>query len=139
MANTMAQASAEIADEIPFTALDTPCCPNPPTCPEREEWRFKFKGCPPTFATQPSMQCEVAPLGDRYWVADLNPLLYERGLVSGAMWNPYQHMQARQGFIQFLTADMKKTTDPYSRPIKSLGDSFCVQQQRRGPPPYTQF
>lgn len=127
--------------ETPVTAFETPCCPDPPPCPEQVFWSAKFKGCPVQYIDPPQATCEVNPYGNRYWVTDLNPLLYERGLISGAKWNPYQHMNARQMLAQFLWQDMKKigANDPYTKPISNLNESFCINQATNGPPQYTRF
>ncbi len=125
----------------PVTAFDTPCCPNPPPCNEEVLWRAQFKGCPPSYIDNPKAVCEVNPYGDRYWVTDLNPLILERSIISGAKWNPYQHMNARQMFAQFLWADMKKigSNDSYTKPIGNLNDSYCIRQATSGSPKYTRF
>lgn len=133
------KASNESLLHTPITAYEPSCCPNSSSCPTDVQWQARFKGCSPVFANGPAMSCEVAPLGDRYWVADMNPLLYERQLISGAEWNPYQHFNARQMFTQFLTKDIRKTTDPYTRPIRSLDETYCQQLQTRGPPRFTSF
>lgn len=141
LTDLMANVTEEYADEIPFTAMETPCCPNPPTCPERLWWQAQFKGCQTSYtdSDNPEIRCEVAPIPDRYKVADLNELLFERSIATAAEWNPYEHMNARQLFIQFINADMGRGGDPYSRPVKKMGESYCALQSRRGPPPYTTF
>lgn len=119
--------------------LNPPCCPIPPPCEEKLGWRARYKGCETTFATDnPNNQCKVNPKGERYFVADLNPLIYERGLISGAKWNPYEHFNARQMFTQFISTEIRKDSDPYAKPIEDLNQTFCAQKARLGrPPEYT--
>lgn len=133
------QAYNDILKQTPITAFDPKCCPNPPLCGENVLWKGTFKGCPTTFATDPSMSVEVAPLGDRYWVADLNPLMYERSIIMGAEWDPYQHMRARQGWAQFLSADLRRNTDKYTQPLNNIDDTFAAKFKTQGPPAFTLF
>jgi len=126
--------------QTPVTALDLKCCPNPPMCKEEVAWRAAYKGCPYTYVRdQPTAQCEVAPLGDRYWVGDLNPLLYERRIMQAADQNPYNFMQARQMLTQFLMKDVVEVKDRYTRQISDLDKSYCMQLNTQGPPTYTTF
>jgi hypothetical protein len=83
----------------------------------------------------------VAPLGDRYWVADLDPLKFERSLMQAAEPNPYDFMNARQMWMQFLNKDLVERGDPYTRPLPSnnLSASYCMRQNTQGPPAYTNF
>ncbi len=140
LAQAGTQAYQDTTAQTPVTAFDIQCCPNPPPCQEEIAWRARFKGCPPTyFADQPQLQCEVTPLGDRYWVADINPLLYERSIAQQAEPNPYSHMQARQLWMQFLMHDLVQVRDPYTRPISGLDQAYCSQLKTQGPPRFTQF
>jgi hypothetical protein len=81
----------------------------------------------------------VAPLGDRYWVADTNPLLFERSIMQQAEQNPYDYMQARQMWMQFLMKDIVPVKDPYTREISNLDQSYCAKLATQGPPRYTNF
>lgn len=125
--------------EMVKDAFETPCCPNPPPCQERVAWQAKFKRCPTTFVNVPQMQVPVNEYGDRYSVADLNPLLLERSRISGAKWNPYEHMNARQMFAQFISKDIRKDGDQYSKPVKNLDDTYAAKFIAHGPPKYVLF
>jgi len=133
------QVSSELRTRPPNSkALEPPCCPNPPNCSERVGWQARFKGCQTTFDDR-GTTCEVAPRGARYWVADLDPLIMERSRIAGAQWNPYEHMRARQMWVQFAMADKRKDTDPYTKLVPNLDQTFCQQQAQNGPPRYTTF
>lgn len=116
------------------------CCPFPPQCGDRVLWRARFADCPTTFATGPEYRCEVNPIPPRYSVADLNPLIWERNLRIADEWNPYEHFDARQKWVQFMYADMTgRSNDPYTRPISSVGDTYCNQVRQHGTPAYVNF
>jgi hypothetical protein len=122
------------------SGFDLQCCPNNPSnCQEQVYWRASFKGCPTTYADDPSMRCEINPVGDRISVADLDPLKFERSIAQEAQWNPYRFMNGRQLWMQFLMHDMTNTSDPYTRPIPNLDQSYCMQQNLKGPPAFTVF
>ena len=134
--------------QTPVTAFQAPCCPNPPACGQSILWRAQFKNCPTCWigqaggqAAEGGMQTEVAPLGDRYWVADLNPLIQARGVMNGALWNPYRHWNNLPLLSQFLWADngFRATRDPNTQPVARLEDSFSFKQATQGPPLYTRF
>lgn len=116
-----------------------PCCPNPTACQETAWWQAAFKGCPYSYADNSNIRCEVAPLGDRYWVTDLNPLWYERNIMHQAEQNWYDYMNARQMLQQFLMVDVRPRHDPYCKELQSIDQSFCIQQRANGPPQYTTF
>jgi hypothetical protein len=141
LAQAETQAYADTMNEMQknTNAVKTPCCPVPPPCEEKVVWQARFKGCGPSWSTSKGVSCQVAPLGDRYWVADLNPLMYQRGILTGEIWNPYQHFNARQMHTQFLTTDFPKNRDPYTRPIQNLDQTYCAQMAKNGPPEYTRF
>lgn len=134
------QAYFDTQAQIPVTALDLQCCPNPAPCQEQISWRNTWKGCPYTyFADRPAQQCEVNPYGDRYWVADLDPVKYEMSIAMAAEQNPYNFLNARQALMQFLMKDVVQQKDPYTRPIADLDNSYCMKLKTQGPPRYTTF
>jgi len=140
LSSVIEQAYQTTMNNMPFTALDQPCCPTPSNCAEDVQWKAQFKHCPTTSVNTPAMTCAVAPKGDRYFVADLNPLLFERSLMDGAMWNPYKHFDNRQMLAQFLWSDIRPSgKDPYSKRISNLDDNFCIKQAKQGPPQYVSF
>lgn len=140
LAQIATQAYSDTVSSIPVTAFQQQCCNTPPPCDNQVAWQAKFKGCPVTyFADDATQQCEVAPLGDRYWVADINPLLCERQMMQQAEPNPYDFMNARQMWMQFLMKDNISTKDPYTRRVSDLGQTYCAQLKTQGPPQYTTF
>jgi len=138
LSDIITQAFKDTQAQTAVTAFDVQCCPNPAPCQEQVYWRAQFKGCPYTYADDPALLCEVNPVGDRYMVADLEPLLFERRLMQQAEPNPYDFMNARQLWMQFLMKDWVQTRgDPYTRQIPNLDQSFCMQQNTKGPPQFT--
>jgi len=124
----------------PVTAFDLQCCPDPGACQDQVAWRAAYKGCSPTyFADAPSDSVEVAPLGDRYWVADLSALLYERSIAQQAEPDPYSFMNARQMWMQFAWTDMVESKDRFTRPLSSLDQSYAVRFKTQGAPRFTNF
>lgn len=119
-------------------AFKKPCCDYQQPCTEQVAWQFTYPGCPYKYydANPP---IEIAPIGDRYRIADLNPLLYERRMMDGAEPDPYQYMNAYQGLVQFLNKDVVDRKDPYTRPITSFEESFIHKFKRDGPPQFTNF
>jgi len=133
---------AETIAKTPVTMFDVPCCESPGPCQEEITWRAQWKGAPTTyFGDAKADQVEVAPLGNRYWIADLNPLKYERSIMLQAEPDPYRNMNGRQLLMQFLTKDWQsaKVKDPYTRQIADLPESYRVQFLTQGPPKYTDF
>jgi hypothetical protein len=72
---------------------------------------------------------------------DLNPLIAARSVMSEAQWTPNtkEHINAIPAFTQFLTTSWVRNTDPYTVPLKSMNESYCVMQSQRGAPAYTLF
>lgn len=86
-------------------------------CDEEEVWQNSFPGCS-------SFHIPIEggdPAHDhRVWQGDLNPLLQERMALQAKEWNPYEHMRARQAWMQFLSQNMSGLSDQHTRPIDSL-------------------
>lgn len=139
LSKVITQAFLDTQKQTPVTAFDMQCCPNPAPCQEEVAWRARFKGCAPSYADDPALRCEVNYVGDRFMVADLNPLLYERGLMLAAEPDPYAFQNARQMFMQFILKDWTQTKDPYMKMLPNLDQSFCLSQNTQGPPKYTMF
>lgn len=100
------------------------CQTDPPACPLETVWKASFIGCPSTYVkTEP---CKNYTLDRRLWQADLNPLLMERGMLSGKEWNPYEHMHARQAWMQFISRDFSSRKDKYCREINSIEEVVCT-------------
>jgi len=109
-----------------------------PLCPQGVSWEASFPGCQTTYWPNKE-EVRVAPRQNRVYVADLNPLIYQRSVVNGQIWNPYEHMQARQKFIQFICTDPNKRTDPYTQPIQQPSDTYTARVKDVGYPEYTSF
>jgi len=140
--DVMNSAYANSVSQTPVTGFDLQCCANNPApCAEEVAWRARFKGCPTTYSDGSIQKCEVAELGPRYWLGDLNPLLYERSLMQEAEPNPYQFMQGRQLWMQFLMSDLvgNNIKDPYTRRISDFSQGYCAKLQTQGQPAYTDF
>ena len=103
-------------------------------------WQATFKGCPTTSSQDPQNQCKVNPRSSTHRIADLNQKIYERGIVTGAKWDPYKHHTARQLHMQFLYKDIKQTGNSYTKPIENMSNTFCATKARLGhPPEFTNF
>jgi len=102
------------------------CDTSPPLCPFETLWEGQFKGISslviPTY--EPMYQRDM-----RAWQTDLNSAQYERAIQCGAEWNPYEHMEGRQMFMQFSANEMAFSRDPYMRQVSSLEASKLVQPQ----------
>jgi len=122
-----------------------------PDCPHQEpaylpkehvQWQARWKHAPSMSICDPSAGiggCEVSPRSDRLWVADLNPLIREYRMISGAKWNPYRHWASRQMFNQFIGTEFSDVNDPYTKKINHLSDSYCIRRHLYGQPQYTTF
>lgn len=141
LANVGGQAFSDMVSENKVVGFELECCPHPGHCENEIFWRASYKGCPTTYIdeTVGYKQVEVAPLGDRYWLGDLDSLKYERSIMNAAEPNPYQYMNSRQMLMQFLMKDLTNLTDPQTRPIVSLDDSFSAKFLSGGPPKFTVF
>lgn len=142
LAITGGQAFADTVAQQKITGFELECCQNPiGECQNEIAWRNTYRGCPYTYIdeTKGYKPVEVAPLGDRYNIGDVSPLKYELSIAMAAEPNPYQNMGARQAFLSFLMKDLTNLTDPQTRPIVSLDDSYSARFQSQGPPKFTVF
>jgi len=123
------------------------CCTKAKPCRTWVNFKPQYAGCGETFmswdaATNGVVQgCDVAPRDSRLWVADQRPEIYERSLVSGAIWKPepYSRPHARQLFVQYLNATKYPDSSPYTKRIDNLSDTYCAIKARYGEPQYTSF
>jgi len=137
LADVGGQALADTVAQTQVTGFDLECCPSPGLCQEEVFFRSAFKGCPYTYFEGPNV--EINPNGDRYNIADLNPLLFERALLTAAEQNPYNYMSGRQILLQFLSKDLVNVSDRYCRPITSVDRSYVAQHASHGNPAFTTF
>lgn len=110
--------------------LPSTCSTAPSLCPLDTHWQAQFKNCPATWIEAPS--CKIYERDDRLWHKDLNPLIQERAMLAGEIWDPYKHFHARQMFAQMLTKDLVHRKDSYMRPISDLQDSYCFNKTKKG-------
>ena len=90
---------------------------------EKVDWNAQFIGCPSSSVRR---VCKSYPHDNRLWQADLNSLMQERSMMINREWNPYEHMQSRQKYMQFLSSNLQSRSDQYMKPIHSLSDIKCT-------------
>lgn len=112
------------------SVLPESCSTAPQLCPADTLWQAKFKGCPSTWIETPT--CKIYERDDRLWHKDLNPLIQERAMQNGEIWDFYKHFNARQLFSQFIAEDMVNRKDQYMRPISSMEESYCMGKEKAG-------
>lgn len=107
------------------------CSTEPPPCEMRTAWQTKFVGCPSVFIECPE-GCKKDGQGrdmykrdDQLWNRRLTDLIQERSVLSGEIWDPYKHFNARQKLTQILSEDMVHRKDKYMRPIENLEQAYC--------------
>jgi hypothetical protein len=127
----------------PVHVPPTTCCVGPKACRSPfKMWQARYKACPSTFHSYENDGSGTVPVNlpdARYWVGDLNPLMYGRGQISGAQWNPYQHMNRTQMAAQFSVATLVPASDPYTRPIEAPSDTYHEYTRKYGHPQYVTF
>lgn len=88
----------------------------------------------------PEQQVEIAPLPNKAWVNDLNPVIREYKLSgSSAGRNPYQYHYNRVKLMRALAADLSVYNDPYTRPIDNIQDSLAFQVAKNGHPKFIDY
>jgi hypothetical protein len=106
-------------------------------CPQKIEWQSQYPGCYSSSFNSPNYNCSINYPGDRYYIADYRPLVYERGLLIGSEPNFYKNfVQRRQNYLQFITNDWPVKKTNYLKPIKSIQDSYCYKNNM---PQYIHF
>ena len=132
--NLMEMGASAISDTmktIQPKILKDDCCPEPGMCDMHTVWKSTFAGCPSFHVRTGTIEpgdpgaCKDYTLDRRLWQADLNPLIMERSILSGKLWNPYEHMHARQKFLQFISTDFSSRKDKYCRRINNLEETAC--------------
>jgi hypothetical protein len=106
-------------------------------------WQSKFAGCPSSSthnSKNTSLQCVINYPGERLNVANLNPIMYERGRILASEPNFYNNFRTRrQQFIQLLTIDWPIKNSGYLKEIKKPEDSFCFNKRIYGNPKNIDF
>jgi hypothetical protein len=104
------------------------CNTSAPLCPLETMWSGQWKGIP-SF----TLEREV-PMYERYtaaWQTDLNSMQFDRAIEVGQQWDPYQFMDGRQMFAQYLGANALTTLsfgrDNYMRQVHDISTSKIVQ------------
>lgn len=111
----MAQVQAQRARE----PIDFECSPEAVPCPDTVVWQNTFPGCG---SFHIPLEGKDYAKDNRIWQADLNPLIQERAALMAKEWNPYEHMQARQAYMQFIATNFSSKSDKYMKPISDLED-----------------
>jgi len=111
LANYMAQAQSDpIELECPETEVP---------CPQEVVWRNSFPGCGSFFVP---IEGKDYFKDDRLWQGDLNPKIQERYAVMAKEWDPYQYMNSRQAWMQFIATNNSTQSDKYMRAIDDITD-----------------
>lgn len=102
-------------------------CAETPPCAPQVEWRNIYPGCG---SFHIPLTGKVAPKDNRIWQGDLNPLIQERMALLNKDPNPYEFMNARQAWIQFISTNWDGRKDPYTRAVSSLDevDTRCTNE-----------
>ena len=131
------------------------CCMGTPPCNTQVSYRPRYGGCGDMWMTwdqasggrymsednPPIKAYEIGQKADGIWVANLGPLHYEQSILRGAEWHAETstHPRARQLFAQFLMSTLNPQSDPHTKKIDSLADSYPSLVCRYGPMQYTSF
>lgn len=117
-----------IRDGTPITNLDAGVSPQDnlcppeqePPCPNNLQWQNTLPGCG-SFHIPARVGLPRSYITDsRVWQGDLNPLIQERAALLAKEWDPYEHIKARQAWMQFLSTNFSARSDRHMRPISSL-------------------
>lgn len=99
--------------------IELECPDGPPPCPEEVVWRNTFPGCG---SFHIPIEGKNYFRDERLWQADLNPKIQERYALIGKGWDPYEYMNSRQAWMQFIATNNSTQTDKYMKPIDDLTD-----------------
>jgi len=126
----------------------TQCCVKSQPCKTWIQWKPEFSDCPQTFvswsdATNGKIQSfEIGQKDTRIMVATLDPILYNRGILTGAEWpaeSTQGHIRNRQAFAQYLQSTLYPNSSPDVKRIDRVQDSYGAILHRYGKPQYTSF
>jgi hypothetical protein len=126
----------------------TPCCVKSQPCKTWIQWKPELSDCPQTYvswseATNGKVHgFEVGQKDSRIWVASLDPMRYNRGILTGARWpaeSTQGHIRNRQAFAQYLQSTLYPNASPDLKRIDRVEDSYGVMLHRYGKPQYTSF
>lgn len=133
------------------------CCVDNPPCKTWVSYKPRYGGCGNMWmrwdqlrSRDPAAPCNALSNGDNFevgkkapgiWVADLNPLHYQRAVLSGAEWwsEMAAHPQARQLFTQFITSTLPPQSDPNTKRIDTMSDTLAYTSCKYGRPQFTSF
>lgn len=99
--------------------IELECPDGPPPCPEEVVWRNTFPGCG---SFHIPIEGKNYFRDERLWQGDLNPKIQERFALIGKGWDPYEYMNARQAWMQFIATNNSTQSDKYMKPIDDLTD-----------------
>lgn len=129
-------------EETGIQYLPQSCSTKPRPCDMSVAWQPSFVGCSSTFVPSPHLAgsngCPLYKKDARAWPRRLDEEMYRRSIVSGEIWDPYKHFEARQKFAQFISEDMVHRKDQWMRPIETLdqssGERVCGGDSLAAPP-----
>lgn len=99
--------------------IELQCTEEEVPCPQEVVWRNSFPGCG---SFHIPIEGKSYFKDDRLWQGDLNPKIQERYAVMGKEWDPYQYMNARQAWMQFIATNNSSQSDKYMHAIDDLTD-----------------
>jgi len=99
--------------------VDLECPDEGVPCPQEVVWRNTFPGCG---SFHIPVEGKDYFRDDRLWQGDLNPKIQARYALMGKQWDPYEYMDARQAWLQFIATNNSTQSDKYMRAIDDLTD-----------------
>jgi hypothetical protein len=120
----------------------TNCCTRPQPCHTWIQYKPQLSECPITYlswaeATHGKVTgAEIGKKDSRIWVADLNPMHYNRALIDGSIWwaeSTKPHIRNRQAFAQYLQSTLYPQSSPHEKKISRIEDAYAVLTHKFGP------
>lgn len=99
--------------------VDLECPDEGVPCPQEVVWRNTFPGCG---SFHIPVEGKDYFRDDRLWQGDLNPKIQARYALMGKQWDPYEYMDARQAWLQFIATNNSTQSDKYMRAVDDLTD-----------------
>jgi hypothetical protein len=99
--------------------VDLECPDEGVPCPQDVVWRNTFPGCG---SFHIPVEGKDYFRDDRLWQGDLNPKIQARYALMGKQWDPYEYMDARQAWLQFIATNNSTQSDKYMRAVDDLTD-----------------
>lgn len=99
--------------------VDLECPDEGVPCPQDVVWRNTFPGCG---SFHIPLEGKDYFRDDRLWQGDLNPKIQARYALMGKQWDPYEYMNSRQAWLQFIATNNSTQSDKYMRAVDDLTD-----------------